>query len=58
MLPLGLIIQNNNIAYRCYADDTQIDAALITNGVPSYRSAVPVHRAGQGLDGLEFPTTK
>ena len=27
MLPLGLIMRNNNIAYRCYADYTQIHIA-------------------------------
>jgi hypothetical protein len=34
MLPLGKIMQNNNIDHHCYANDTQIYVALSPNYYP------------------------
>lgn len=46
MLPQGLIMQNKNTAYHCYADHTQLYTAQSPADCQAgYRSAVPVYWA-------------
>ena len=54
MIPLQLIIRNNNIAYHRYGDDTQIFLALSPTDVSSYRSAVSLGRSRTGCARMSY----
>lgn len=58
MLPLGRIIQNHNINFHLYADDTQLYVPLSTNNPEPLQSVFKCLADIQTLDVTKFPLTQ